>query len=130
MARGQEAEAAERAAEIEALMPIAPKSILIAILAAMTWPAISHAQTAMMTKMKDCLLIEDGYKERLDCYDAVIPREPKANAPKAKTVAECRFLKEEDQRLSCYNGFVAKTTPPAAAKKPPAKKGTSLPPVH
>jgi hypothetical protein len=101
----------------------------MAILAAMAWPAVSHAQTAVMTKMKDCLLIDDGYKERLDCYDAVIPPEPKANAKQAKTVAECRFLKEEDQRLSCYNGFVAKKAPPAPAK-PPAKKKTSLPPVH
>jgi hypothetical protein len=111
-------------------MLTAPKPILIAILAALTWSATAHAQTAMMTKMKDCLLIDDGYKERLDCYDAVIPPEPKANAPKAKTVAECRFLKEEDQRLSCYNSFVAKTAPTPPAKKPPAKKKTSLPPVQ
>jgi hypothetical protein len=101
----------------------------MALLAAMAWPAIAQTQTAMTTKMKDCLLIDDGYKERLDCYDAVIPPEPKANAKPAKTVAECRFLKEEDQRLSCYNGFVAKKAPPAPAKKPPAKK-SSLPPVH
>jgi hypothetical protein len=114
-------------------MSNAPKLLSIsaaALLAAMTWPAASHAQTAMMTKMKDCLLIEDGYKERLDCYDAAIPPAPKANAPKAKTVAECRFLKEEDQRLSCYNGFIDKKAPPAPAKKPPAKKKASLPPVH
>jgi hypothetical protein len=111
--------------------PLKPLSIsAMALLAAMAWPAVSHAQTAVMTKMKDCLLIDDGFKERLDCYDAVIPPQPKANAPKAKVVAECRFLKEEDQRLSCYNSFIAKTTPPAPAKKPPAKKKTSLPPVH
>ena len=24
----------------------------------------------------------------------------------AKTVMDCKFLKEEDERLTCYNGFV------------------------
>jgi hypothetical protein len=112
-------------------MSMVPRSVLIfglAIATAIAWPAISRAQPAS-AKMKDCLLIEDGYKERLDCYDAVIPPMPKANAPKAKTVAECRFLKEEDQRLSCYNGFVAQQNKsPKAAKAAGAAK--KMPPIH
>ena len=77
----------------------------MAILATLVSPTHSVAQSPA-AKMKDCLLIEDGYKERLDCYDAVIKPEPKAGAKKAKIVAECRFVKEEDERLACFNGFV------------------------
>lgn len=61
-------------------------------------------------QMLACLEIEDGSKERLDCYDAIFP--PKPKAPKkgakqaaAKAVADCRFIKEQDERLACYNGF-------------------------
>ena len=80
--------------------------------------ATSPAQTPL-SRMKDCLLIEDMTKERLDCYDAIIKPEPKPSAPKAKLVADCRFLKEEDERLICYNGFVS---PKQAAPAPKAKK--------
>ena len=31
--------------------------------------------------------------------------EAKPKAPAAKGVADCRFTKEEDERLTCYNGF-------------------------
>jgi hypothetical protein len=115
-------------------MSFAPKPLSISAmaisiaLATMAWPAIAQAQAALMTKLKDCLLIEDGYKERLDCYDAVIPPDPKPNTKKPKVVTECRFLKEQDERLACYNGFVNKKNPPAA--KPPAKKKMPLPPIH
>jgi len=74
-------------------------------------------------RLQACLEIDDETKERLNCYDAVItpapkpkasgpkasgPKAsgPKASGPKAKTVSECRFTKEEDERLTCYNGFV------------------------
>ena len=109
-------------------MPIPSKSFSIAalgLLAVAPWFATAQAQPAL-GKMKDCLLIEDGYKERLDCYDAVVAPEPKANAKKAKSVNECRFQKEQDARLACFNGFVDKKTPPAAAKS--AKKKMPPPP--
>ena len=48
--------------------------------------------------------IDDATKERLNCYDAIITQ-PKPKAPAAKGVADCRFLKEEDERLTCFNGF-------------------------
>jgi hypothetical protein len=57
--------------------------------------------------LQACLEIEDGSKGRLDCYDAVIAPKPKLKgklAP-AKGVADCRFVKEEDERLACFNGF-------------------------
>jgi hypothetical protein len=117
-------------------MSITAKSLSISVTAifivsaATAWPATAQAPAALMTKLKDCLLIEDGYKERLDCYDAVIPPDPKPNAKKPKTVTECRFLKEQDERLACYNGFVAKKAPPPPAAKPPAKKKMPPPPIQ
>src|SRR6266700_7993673 len=57
-------------------------------------------------RLQSCLDIDDGTKERLNCYDAVIAPVAKPKAAAAKTVAECRFTKEEDERLSCFNGFV------------------------
>ena len=57
-------------------------------------------------RLQGCLDIDDGTKERLNCYDAVIPPAPKPKAIKAKTVADCKFTKEEDERLACFNGFV------------------------
>jgi len=66
--------------------------------------------------LQACLDIEDGTKERLDCYDAVIPPTPKPKPPKAKSVADCRFVKEEDERLACFNGFVEKLPKPPATK--------------
>ena len=59
-------------------------------------------------RLQSCLDIDDGTKERLNCYDAVVAPapKPKPKAAAAKTVAECRFTKEEDERLACFNGFV------------------------
>ncbi len=34
--------------------------------------------------------------------------QPKPKPPAAKGVNDCRFLKEEDERLTCYNGFADK----------------------
>jgi len=60
---------------------------------------------SVAVKLQACLDIDDGTKDRLNCYDAVIPPTPKPKAPKAKGVADCRFIKEEDERLTCFNGF-------------------------
>jgi hypothetical protein len=56
-------------------------------------------------KLQACLEIDDATKERLNCYDEILPPKPKAKAPAAKGVADCRFTKEEDERLTCFNGF-------------------------
>ena len=66
-------------------------------------PAQSVAQ-----KLQACQDIDDATKERLNCYDAVFIPKPKPKAPAAKGVNDCRFLKEEDERLTCYNGFADK----------------------
>ena len=63
-------------------------------------------------RLRACLDFDDGTKERLDCYDAVIKPEPKEKAPVAKRVSDCKFTKEEDERLACFNGFVDRTPKP------------------
>src|SRR5712671_2513597 len=71
---------------------------------------------SIAAKLQACLEIDDATKERLNCYDAVIPPKPKAKGnPKAdakaappKAVTECSAIKEEDERLTCFNGFVEK----------------------
>ena len=59
-------------------------------------------------KLQACLEIDDETKGRLDCYDAIFPPKPNPKAPAAKGVADCHFIKEEDDRLNCYNGFAEK----------------------
>jgi hypothetical protein len=59
-------------------------------------------------KLLACLEIDDGTKGRLECDDAIFPPRPNPKAPAAKAVADCRFIKEEDERLTCYNGFADK----------------------
>ena len=63
------------------------------------------AQVPLKT-LRICLEIEDQSKERLNCYDQKIAPEPKQTSSRAKTVRDCRFVKEEDERLKCFNRFV------------------------
>ena len=67
--------------------------------------AKSKAGQSIAVRLQACLDIEDGSKGRLDCYDAVIPP-AKPKAMTVKGVADCKFTKEEDERLACFNGFV------------------------
>jgi hypothetical protein len=66
-------------------------------------PKANHLSIA--ERLRACLEIDDGTKGRLDCYDAIFPPKPNPKAPAAKGVADCRFTKEEDERLTCFNGF-------------------------
>jgi hypothetical protein len=59
-------------------------------------------------KLQACQDIDDATKERLNCYDEIFKPQPKPKATPAKGVNDCRFLKEEDERLTCYNGFADK----------------------
>jgi hypothetical protein len=60
---------------------------------------------SIAAKLQACLEIDDATKERLNCYDAIFKPTPKPKAPAAKGVMDCRFFKEEDERLTCFNGF-------------------------
>ena len=64
------------------------------------------AKGSVAVRLQACQDLDDGTKERLNCYDEVLPPAPKPKAAAAKTVMECKFTKEEDERLACYNGFV------------------------
>ncbi|MET0678635.1 MAG: hypothetical protein ABW175_22790 [Bradyrhizobium sp.] len=59
-------------------------------------------------KLQACQDIDDATKERLSCYDAVYTPQTKTKVTPAKNVSDCRFVKEEDERLTCFNGFVDK----------------------
>jgi len=59
-------------------------------------------------KLQACQDIDDATKERLNCYDAVYKPQAKPKPSAAKAVSDCRFVKEEDERLTCFNGFVDK----------------------
>jgi hypothetical protein len=71
-------------------------------------PATPAKPQSVAQKLQACEDIDDGTKDRLACYDAIFKPEPKAKPSNAKGVNECRFLKEEDERLNCYNGFADK----------------------
>jgi hypothetical protein len=47
-------------------------------------------------RLRSCLAIEDGTKARLDCYDAIVP----------PSIEDCRLVKPEDQRITCFNRFL------------------------
>src|SRR6516164_6611495 len=87
--------------------------ILLAV-AATCLPTIAMAQISRET-LRTCLDIEDQTKGRLDCYGEKIKPAPKQVSAPAKTVQDCRFLKEEDERLNCFNRFV----------NPPPKKNAA-----
>ena len=63
---------------------------------------------SLAEKLLACLDIDDESKERLDCYDAAIPPKPKPKAAPVNGVMDCRYVKEEDERLKCFNGFAEK----------------------
>jgi hypothetical protein len=71
-------------------------------------PAKPGKPQSIAQKLQACQDIDDATKERLNCYDAIYKPEPKPKAPAAKGVNDCRFLKEEDERLTCYNDFADK----------------------
>jgi hypothetical protein len=63
---------------------------------------------SIAVRLQACLDIDDATKERLNCFDAVFPPTPKPKPPAVKGVTDCRFIKEEDERLTCFNGFAEK----------------------
>jgi hypothetical protein len=70
-------------------------------------PAKQKPQS-IAARLQACLEIDDATKERLNCYDAIFPPTPKPKPPAAKGVMDCRLIKEEDERLACFNGFAEK----------------------
>jgi hypothetical protein len=97
------------------------KSALVVALAALPLllPVRAFAQ-APSPAFISCLDQDDGTKERLNCFDKLVPPQVRQvlvqEAP--KNVTDCRYVKEEDQRLKCFNHFVVPSAPkPAAGKR-------------
>jgi len=64
---------------------------------------------SLAEKLLACLEIDDETKERLDCFDAAVPpKPPKSKAGTANGVMDCGYVKEQDERLKCFNGFAEK----------------------
>lgn len=93
----------------------------------------SLSLSGLVAKLRECLVIDDMTKERLDCYDAVVPPDPKDRPPVVKIVTDCRFQKEEDDRLNCFNRFlvrqVQRTLPSAAQSRPRLPSAIDVPTV-
>ncbi len=68
-------------------------------------PEAASKSKSIAEKLQACLKVDDGTKFRLDCFDAVLKPQPMPKPPAPKKVMDCRFLKEEDERLACFNGF-------------------------
>jgi len=48
-------------------------------------------------------------KERLDCFDALVPPAPRRQfTTQPRSIFECRFFREQDDRLRCYINFTAR----------------------
>jgi hypothetical protein len=95
--------------------------LLSMLFVAATIPTVAMAQIPIQ-RFRACLSIEDMTKERLDCYDAIAPPEPKAVHARPKVIVECRFVKEEDERIQCFNSFLIERTttkPKVTAPLPP-----------
>jgi hypothetical protein len=67
--------------------------------------AAASKSRSIAERLQACLKTDDGTKSRLDCFDAVLRPQPKPNPATPKKVMDCRFVKEEDERLTCFNGF-------------------------
>src|SRR5438270_9316539 len=87
---------------------------IFAAVAGIYLPTSAVAQVPLET-LRTCLAIEDQSKERLYCHDEKVAPAPKQVSAPAKKVEDCRFVKEEDERLNCFNKFV----------NPPPKKNTA-----
>jgi hypothetical protein len=121
-----------------AFFAVATQCVAVALLGC-NFATSTFAQS-VVERLRGCLAIEDMTKARLDCYDAIVP----------PTIEDCRLVKQEDQRITCFSRFlellpVKPATPviatvaskPAAARQRSAKKthargsrGCSLPGLH
>jgi hypothetical protein len=105
---------------VEPIEPLVEPHESLVLGAARSYLALANANAQTETeiyRLRACLSIEDGYKERLDCYDTVVPPNPKPKPPVAKLAADCKFLKEEDERLACFNRVLTQLEPPKAVQK-------------
>jgi hypothetical protein len=94
--------------------------LAMSALACVLTPGLSATAEArsLHDKLRSCLELKDMTKPRLDCYDAILPPQPQPNPMPlpAKVVTDCRFSKDENERLMCFNQFAEKPVKPLAPK--------------
>src|SRR5205823_2916739 len=92
---------------------IATRILFAAALAATAGPPIANAApvTQPLNVFRACLAMEDMTKERLDCFDAIVRPDPKPITERPSAIADCRFYKDEDERLRCFNSFLVAPAP-------------------
>jgi hypothetical protein len=100
------------------------KRVWIAALALvpMLGAAPAHAQVSS-EELRKCTFVEDMTRERLDCFDKLIRPEAIQVLQQAapKTVYDCRYIKEQDARLKCFNRFATQPAAPAQRAAPKAR---------
>ena len=100
------------------------KRVWIATLALvpMLGAAPVHAQVSS-EELRKCTFVEDMTRERLDCFDKLIRPEAIQVLQQAapKTVYDCRYIKEQDARLKCFNRFATQPAAPAQRAAPKAR---------
>ena len=88
------------------------------------------AEAQSLKKLRRCLEFKDMTMPRLICYDAIVPPRTKPKPGPAEVVNDCRFLKEDDERLICFNRFVenpAKPVAPENSTKPVVPEKSAKP---
>lgn len=83
----------------------------------LVYALVTLSATAEERKLRSCLEFKDMSKPRLDCYDAIAPPQTKPEKVATKVVSDCRFLKDDYERLICFNLFVENPAD-ALARKP------------
>jgi hypothetical protein len=81
----------------------AVRASLIAICTFLALAAPSVAKTTV--EARGCLQVEPLSKERLECFDRIFPPRPRP-AVTIRAIEDCRYMKEEDERLACYERFL------------------------
>jgi hypothetical protein len=106
-------------------------SVMSALVCALV-PGLSPTAAAQSSlKLRRCLEFKDMTMPRLDCYDAIVRPRTKPKPGPAEVVNDCRFLKDENERLICFNQFVedpAWRVAPEKQAEPVAPKATSAAP--
>jgi hypothetical protein len=87
-----------------------------------------HSQPAI-DNLSACLALEDMTKERLDCYDILVPPAPKKKPGIANVLNDCKFILEQDQRLVCFNRFLVVPPPRAIPSVAPIGHSAAAPVV-
>jgi hypothetical protein len=93
--------------------------LAIVALACALVPGLSAMAEARFSlkKLQRCLEFKDMTPPRLDCYDGIVPPRTTPEPVPAKVVYDCRFLKDDDERLICFNRFVEAPAKPVAPEK-------------